>query len=1524
MRIKCKILSLGACLFALLCLSSVGYASPPSTNVHFCRVLNFEDMQARDSLYAAPKQTFNLNVGEPRTVRMIYFLPNDRPFRQEVVDSMKVTIRQIQTFFAEQMQAHGHGHKTFRFETDAEGEPMVHRVDGQYPDSHYLDDTVGTVFNELEQVFNLDANIYFIVIDNGRNSIGQGGQRVAGVGGRRGRNGGDTLFPDGFSFQTAAHELGHAFGLKHDFNDGAYIMSYGPGQDRLSMCNAEYSAVHPYFNPNIPTEEAQLPTIELISSSGYPASSTSVSVQLKISNSEGLHQVLLFVRTREPHLAAGFLEVKACRGLAGEKDAVVEFDYDGHIPSGGGVNLSYPVVHPIAAAVVDISGNVAWTYFQLRELSAYHIATLEGHTSRIRSVAFSPDGTILASGSVDNTIKLWDIATHAPIATLEHTDRANSVAFSPDGTILASGSIDHITLWDVATGKNIATLAEHPYTNRSLAFSPDGTTLASGSGDHIRLWDVEMRIPITTLRHRQGDVVYSVIFSPDGTILASGSHDHIVKLWDVATGENIATLEGHTGAVSSVAFSPNGLILASGSEDSTVRLWDVAAGENIATLEGHTRWVFSVSFSPDGATLASGSNDTTVKLWDVVTKENIATLAGHTRRTHSVSFSPDGTTLASGSYDGTVKLWDMSEWLQPRPQTLVKISGDNQQGMINAQLDNPFVVEVRDQYGATLQDAQVTFTVTAGDGKLGGRFTTENAITDDNGRARSTLIPGPGTNTVEASIPGIEVTFNAVGVGTPAPVIGGDYQKWHLPEGAIARLGKGIIGEGDRAVAFSSDSQCLAVASGIGVWLYDVATSRELALLTGHKGWVSSVSFSPDGKILASGSDDATVKLWDVATRTNIATLEGHTRRVNSVSFSSDGTMLASGSDDTTVRLWNIATRTNIASLEEHKNSVQSVSFSSDGTILASGSWDKTVRLWDVATRTHITTLEDTRAVQSVAFSPDKTTLAVGAGNEIKLWDVETKTNTTILRHRSVVLSVAFSPDGTTLISTSFGEVKLWDVATKINIATLAHTHWVYSVAFSPDGTTLAVGVNLWDVSTGRTVTPLERPVGPVMFSPDGRTLASGTGWKVRLWDVETGENTAILEGHTNIVNSVAFLPDGTTLASGSSDQTVKLWDIKTEQNIATLEGHTSAVTSVSYSPDGRTLASGAKDYTIRLWDVSTGETISILEGYTNSVTSVVYSPDGSALASGAGKTIRLWDVETKGNIITFEGHTAGVNSVAFLPYGTTLASGSEDGTALLWDMSEYITPVVNIPDANLRAVIRDALGKSRFAPITTTDMAGLITLDASNRNIRDLTGLESTTNLTELDLIDNPLSSLSLNTHIPALQERGVSVTFDKPTTLVNISNSEQEGVLGAVLGTPLIVEVRDQDGNVLAGVPVAFVVTAGNGVLSVEATVTDSSGRASSVLTLGNSLEPIVVSVRVEGIEQPVTFLIESMATPDFDGDGAVGFADFLLFVAQFGFSQDDEGYDARFDLDGDGTIGFGDFLIFANAFGKVVSSN
>ena len=373
-----------------------------------------------------------------------------------------------------------------------------------------------------------------------------------------------------------------------------------------------------------------------------------------------------------------------------------------------------------------------------------------------------------------------------------------------------------------------------------------------------------------------------------------------------------------------------------------------------------------------------------------------------------------------------------------------------------------------------------------------------------------------------------------------------NYTQFSLPEGAKARLGKGTI----REIQYSPDGTRLAVASSIGIWLYDTTTLQvensrngEVALLTGHTGWVLSVAFSPDGNTLASGSHDNTVRLWDARTGTLRHTLTGHTESVLSVAFSPDGNTLASGSHDNIVRLWDAVTGEHKRTLTGHTDKVTSVSFSPDGNKIASGGWDETVRLWDARTGTLIRTLAR-KSVPSVQDAPTLGRRSHGA------------------YYKDFVYSVAFSPDGNSIASGSRdGTVRLWDAGTGDLIHTLTgHTSEVHSISFSE--------------------------AYSVAFSPDGNTLASGSADEtVQLWDARTGKLIRTLTGHTEGISSVAFSPDGNTIATASADETVRLWDAHTGTLRHTLTGHTDWWSySVTFSPDGNTLASRSSDGTILLW----------------------------------------------------------------------------------------------------------------------------------------------------------------------------------------------------------------------------------------------------------------------------------------------------------------------------------------------------
>jgi WD40 repeat protein/transcriptional regulator with XRE-family HTH domain len=572
----------------------------------------------------------------------------------------------------------------------------------------------------------------------------------------------------------------------------------------------------------------------------------------------------------------------------------------------------------------------------------------------VNSVAFSPGGHTLASGSANGMIRMWNVTDPGHPRPLGQPVTAggpaaiDSVAFSPRGHLLASGSNDDtIQLWDVADPAHSRSLGQlllgggkgHG-AEYSVAFSPDGRTLATTSKDGtVRLWDVTdpahpSQQPIVVADSLSA--VDSVAFGPGGRTLAAGSADGTVRLWDVADpahpGPLGRPLAGGTAAVDSVAFSPGGRTLASGSNDGTLQLWDVADPAHPRPLglpqTGVAAAVDSVAFSPDGHTLASGNADGTIRLWGLPQ----TVLTGSRAAVVSVAFSSGGRTLASGSTDGTVRLWDVADPAHP------------------GSLGRPLA---------------------------GGMAAVDSVAFSSGGR---TMASGSNDGTVRL--------WDVADPGHPRP------------------LGQPMTGGAAAAasLAFSPDGRTLASGNHDDtIQLWDVADPvhpRPLVpILPSDSIAVDSVAFSSGGHILASGSADGTVQLWNVADPADPPLglpLTG-TAAVDSVAFSPDGHTLASGAADGTIRLWDVTDPADPRLLGQPQTgtaAADSVAFSPDGHTLASGNADGTIRLWDVTDPAHPQLLGQpltgsTAAADSVAFSPDGHTLASGnADDTIRLWNL--------------------------------------------------------------------------------------------------------------------------------------------------------------------------------------------------------------------------------------------------------------------------------------------------------------------------------------------------------------------------------------------------------------------------------------------------------------------------------------------------------------------------------------------------------
>ena len=698
--------------------------SSGGNDIHYCAVIDSQSNTQHSDQFSnrnyARSAAASVNSGEPRTVRMIYFTPKGRPYRADIIQQMKDGIRRIQTFYAEQMETHGYGQTTFRVETDSQGEPIVHRVEGRHTNRRYLDETDDTVYAEIGERFDFSANVYLIFIDNSINAINIGDRNFAGVGDRGGKNSGYALIAGGFNRGLVIHELGHAFGLQHDFSNSAYIMSYGKRPNQLSACSAKFLSAHSYFNSDTAIAERRPPTIKLISPRRYRTGSRSAPIHLEVSDSEGLHQVLLCVTTRGFHEAAGYMEVKACRELRGKRDTVVRFDYNGVIPSNRSTSLSNPLAHPIRIEAVDMNGNMSRTNFILFSETLQPLSKISGDNQRglpntslpiplIVEVREVHDGTARRKVPVAFTVTAGDGRLSVKRTETDRNGRAQSTLTL--GRNLGTNTIEVSAAGFTVTFNAVAEAAIHiPDDNLRTAIE---TALRVAPGAPIAPVQIE-NLPSLAVRE-------TTIRDLTGLELATNL-------------TNLMLVENGIADVSVLSGLPN-LTKLNLDNNSISDLSPLVGLTNLTELNLGNNNISDISPLVENNGLGSG--DTVYLRGNPLNYQSIYT--------HIPTLQSRG-----------VKV----EFDNRTPAPPLKISGDDQQGTLGAALEQPFVVEVQDGTSTPFEGVPVTFTVTAG----GGTVQPETTLTDQNGRAESTLTVGieAVTNTVDVSVEGISEpeTFN--------------------------------------------------------------------------------------------------------------------------------------------------------------------------------------------------------------------------------------------------------------------------------------------------------------------------------------------------------------------------------------------------------------------------------------------------------------------------------------------------------------------------------------------------------------------------------------------------------------------------------------------------------------------------------------------------------------------------------------------------------------------------------------------
>ncbi|GMW02374.1 MAG: hypothetical protein AMXMBFR84_35100 [Candidatus Hydrogenedentota bacterium] len=892
-----------------------------------------------------------------------------------------------------------------------------------------------------------------------------------------------------------------------------------------------------------------------------------------------------------------------------------------------------------------------------------------GHESlsRVLSVAYSADGRLLASGSTDMTIRIWDAVTCAELNVLRSREEEEfeSISFSPDGRrIVSRSTFGTVNVWDVAGGIPLFT-KQHIFASSNVTFSPDGGRVVFGTDEGtVHILGAESGSEMRVLHHHNGEVK-RVAFSPYGNSVASMGGSEI-KLWDSRNGERSLILGrscsdfGDIAKDISLEFTSDALRIVFVLGDGTVRFWDLGADTDIELFRfPKTDLPLALALGSHRGASTSGSMKA-LRLWDSDTGTELGLLCGHTDYVETAAFSPDGKQIASGSSNGVVILWDtqvlytMDELNEHRSD--IKSIAFSSEGdcVASGSRDNTMCLW-------NAQTGTLTRVVKAHESPVA------NVAFSPNGQ-----------RVVSCSRDGALVTDIASGETLTK-----------LPSSSAEKL------------EFSPDGFRIITANNSAWQAWDSETGINLRTVRSEHGCGPFV-YSPDALRILTASEDKTVLLYDLRTEREVLALRGHESQVNQVSFSPEGDRIVSCGDKT-VRIWDIRTGMQTGVLRGHEDFVTSVAFSPNGQCVASASYDNTVRLWDVDSKNELRVFRGPNKYTDVAFSPDGKCIAVGLfDGSIQVWDVRSGARIyTLQANEWLVTHVAFSPDGNYIVSGDYNYVHLWDVQNKIELRTVCGNQGSSPAAFSPDGRRIASGaadnnIILWDRDTGvllQTLRGHQYAIKYVAFSPDGKFIASSSyGGTIKIWDANSDRALNTLEtGDPSPPNSVAFSPNSRIIAYDSPTHNIHVSDGYLLDDLAVLCGHTKWVHSIALSPDTRRIGSASRDGTVRIWDLDSGRELVVLRGHDSDVTSTAFSHSGNHVVSGSmDETARVWNLDTGMELMVLRGHRSHVLDVAFMIDDQRVISASHRRTGTgrwfdihFWDAKsgECIRRIENVRD---------------------------------------------------------------------------------------------------------------------------------------------------------------------------------------------------------------------------------------------------